>query len=281
MSLTLEEIIGSDATLDPKSLTIIRKFRVKGQLPYTHGGDAFNYVANQVMGLIRTTYPNYVTPYGTLHWNSIQLHEDHYAILYQISVTYSPNDRQSGTYQLSVDDSAGSVHITAGRLIETYAAAAADKRPQGGAIGVDGDEVRGCDISVAEMKISVQFRHPQAFLNRNYIIATGQLIGYPNNDAFLGFQAGEVVYMGGPKTQSDCECSATYNFAVSYNATNLVIGGITVSDKKGWDVISPYYEPATNTNGAGTVHAQRKLKSIDIVRPREWKDYVSVFGWGA
>jgi len=39
---------------------------------------------------------------GTLYWNSIQLHENFYAQHYDISVTYSPFNRQSGTYQINV-----------------------------------------------------------------------------------------------------------------------------------------------------------------------------------
>ena len=73
MALTLEAIIGSDLTLDRDRLTIVRKFRVKGALPYS-GGDAFHAVASMVMGLVQTTYPLYATPMGTLFWNSIQLH---------------------------------------------------------------------------------------------------------------------------------------------------------------------------------------------------------------
>ncbi len=48
----------------------------------------------------------------------------------------------------------------------------------------------------------------------------------------------------------------------------------------GFDVISPVYEPTAEANGAGKTHALKKLKYIEIIRPRAHKPYGSVFGWG-
>jgi hypothetical protein len=61
--------------------------------------------------------------------------------------------------------------------------------------------------------------------------------------------------------------------------TNLVVGGITITSKSGFDVISPVYESTTDTNGAGATHAVKKLKYIEIIRPRAHKAYGPVFGW--
>ncbi len=277
MTLTLRLAVGSDLTLDRENLTIVRKFHVDGRLPYTQGGDCFDYLSSAVMGLIVTGYSTYSTPMGTLYWNAIQLHENFYAQSYDISVTYSPFNRQTGTYQITVDQAVGNVHVTAGTRIAGYPTASC---PNHEGTFFDGTEVTGCEVPVAEDRISISYRHPQAWLNASYIRAIGALRGYPNSDTFLGYDIGEVRYMGGNFTQSDCEATAVYNFEISPNATNLVIGGITVTTKSGFDVVSPVYKVTTDTDGAGDVHPSKQLQGIEIIRPRAHKAYKSVFGWG-
>lgn len=288
MALTLKLAVGSDLTLDRENLTIVRKFSIHGTLPFSGGGDAFDYVASYVMGAIQNggtdpagqAYgPTYQTPMGTLFWNSIQLHESHYAQLYDASVTYSPFDRQSGTYQVTVDQAVGNVHVTAGTLMASYPSAT---WPGSGGTFFDGDEIVGFDIPVPEDRITIQYRHPKAFLNWDYTRAVGKLRGYPNSDTFLGYAAGEVRYMGGNFSQTDCEATASYNFDISPNApaNTITVGGVTITaEKSGFDVIQPVYEPDTDTAG-GETHAVRKVKGLDIIRPRAHKAYKSVFGWG-
>ena len=286
MALTLEAIVGSDLTLDRDKLIISRKFRVKGTLPYS-GGDCFNVVASLVMGLVQTTYPRYATPMGTLHWNSIQLHESYYAQLYEISVIYSPFNKQTGTYLVRVEHAAGTAKATAGERIKGYPAAAfapAGDEDDKGNKGViwDGQKVVGVDVPFNQTRIVISYRHPQMFLNHTYLRAIGRLVGHPNNDIFLGYDPGEIAYAGGNATESECEASAEYAFEVSRNETDLEVGGITIAEKKGFDVISPVYEWDTEDDAAGVTKAIRPINCIEIIRPRgrEWEDYASVFGWG-
>jgi len=251
MALTLELVTGSDLTLDREALTIVRKFRVKGTLPYTLGGDAFDYVASAVMGLIVSSYPTYATGMGTLYWNSIQLHENFYAQHYDISVTYSPFNKQSGTYQINVDQAVGNVHVTAGRRIAGYDGTG--KCPDNGGVFFDGTEITGTEIMVAEGRFSVSYRHPQAYLNSSYIRAIEALVGYPCSDTFLGYAAGEVTYAGGNFTETNAEASASYSFVTSRNATNLVVAGVTITTKAGFDVLSPTYEMKDWAAGDGQI----------------------------
>lgn len=278
MAFTLKETTGADANLDRDALTVTRKFSVLGKFPYSGSLDAFDYVSSEVMGLIRMSYPTYQTDYGLLFWNSIQLHENHYAQHYDCSVVYSPFDKQTGAYQISIDQAVGNVHVTAGTRIAGYGDA--NSAVDNGGVFFDGEEVTGTEVPVAEDRFTVMYRHPQAFLNLPYIRAIGTLRGYPNSLAWLGYAAGEVRYMGGNFTQTDCEATATYSFEYSPNVTNLVVGGITITTKSGFDVISPVYEPTAEANGAGKTHALKKLKYIEIIRPRVHKPYGSVFGWG-
>jgi hypothetical protein len=283
----LELVVGSDLTLDRENLTIVRKFRVKGMLP---GGpsDVFDTVASYVMAAIVTggvdsnghAYgPAYATPQGVLHWNSIQLHESHYAQNYQINVTYTPyRKQQSGTYMVRIEHAAGTAQATAGEHIAVY--------PAGSPVGNkgtiwNGQEVVGVDVPFNQTRIVVSFRHPQMFLNHNYLRNIGKLVGYPNSDTFLGYDPGEISYAGGNATESECEASAEYTFDVSRNEKNLEVGNITIAEKKGFDVISPVYEWDTDADAAGKTVAVRPIKYIAIIRPRgrEWESY-GPFGWG-
>ncbi len=279
MPLTLELIVGSDLTLDRDSLTIVRKFRVKGTLPYSGGGDAFDVVSSSVMGLIQSTYPMYGTPMGTLFWNSIQLHESHYAQLYEISVTYSPFNKQTGTYLVRVEHAAGTAKATAGERIAGYPTA--DAVDNEGVIW-NGQEVVGIDVPFNQTRIVISYRHPQMFLNHAYLRDIGELVGHPNEDTFLGYDPGEIAYTGGNATESEAEASAEYSFEVSRNEINIVVGGITIADKTGFDIISPVYKWDTDDDGGGTTKVIRPIDYIEIIRPRgrEWENYVSVFGWG-
>ena len=290
MALTLELIIGSDLTLDREALTIVRKFRVKGTLPYSAGGDCFDTVSSLVMGLVVGTpaYARYQTPMGNLYWNSIQLHESYYAQLYEISVTYSPFNKQTGSYLIRIEHAAGTAKATAGEWIAGYPSAkvpgyknAPGEKGNKGVIW-DGQEVVGADVPYNQTRIVISYRHPQMFLNHAYLRAIGKLVGHPNNDMFLGYDPGEIAYTGGNATESECEASAEYTFEVSRNETDLEVGGITIDEKKGFDYISPVYEWETDDDDGGNTKRIRPVDYIEIIRPRgrEWKDYVSVFGWG-
>lgn len=279
MALTLELITGSDLTLDRDALTIVRKFRVKGTLPYTAGGDCFDTVATLVMNLVNVTYPIYATPMGTLFWNSVQLHESFYAQCYEISVTYSPFNKQTGTYLVRIEHAEGMAKATAGQRMAGYPAA--DAHDNKGVI-YNGREVVGVDVPFNQTRIVISYRHPEAFLDHDYLRAVGELVGHPNEDIFLGYDPGEIAYAGGNATESQCECSAEYSFEVSRNVVDLVVGDITIEEKKGFDIVSPVYKWDVDDDAGGEPQLIQPLSYIEIIRPvgREWKDYASAFGWG-
>jgi hypothetical protein len=174
-----------------------------------------------------------------------------------------------------VDQAVGTQKVTAGERIAGYGTNCPDNQ----GVFFDGKEITGIEVPVAEDKIAVSYRHPRMYLNHAYIRGVGKLRGYPNSDTFLGYSPGEVVYMGGQFTESEAEASASYNFAISPNVTNLVIGGITVTEKKGWDALNCIYEDIVDSS-SGSDQAARVLKGIETIRPREWKAYRSAFGWG-
>lgn len=284
----LELVVGSDLTLDRETLTIVRKFRVKCLLSGM-ASDVFDTVATYVMAAISTggvdpsghVYgPAYATPRGVLYWNSIQLHEVHYAQNYEASVTYTPYGQQeSGTYMVRIEHAAGTAKATAGKHMDVY--------PAGSPVGNkgviwNGQEVVGVDVPYNQTRIVISYRHPQSYLNHAYLRGIGTLVGHPNEDTFLGYDPGEICYAGGNATESEAEASAEYSFEVSRNEEGLEVGGITITQKKGFDVISPVYKWDTDEDAAGKTVVVRPIHYIAIIRPRgrEWTPYASIFGWG-
>ena len=274
MTFTLQETTGSDMTITGDDCVTVRKFRMLGTLPYTGGVDAFDYVASAANSLVLANFPNYMTPVGLSYVNSIQLHEEFYGQKYDISVTYGKSNKQTGTYQITVDQAVGNVWVTAGVRIAGYGPPGQAEINSGGVFW-NGEEVTGADDPVPEDRIIISYRHPQAFLNRAYIKAIGTLRSHPNADAFLGYAPGEVRYMGGQLTESEAEATAQYNFDISPNVTNLEVGGITIATKAGFDKISPIYKH--DVDGGNPI---KPLKYIEIIRTKGWKPYKSVFGWG-
>lgn len=283
MVFTLEPITGSDLTVDRDNMSIVRKYRIKQKLPYSPTGDCFDEVASLVMAAVKNDYPAYSTPIGMLYWSSIQLHESFYAQHYEIGVTYTPyggdGSTQSGTYMVRVEHAAGMAKATAGTRIAGYPTGTA---VDNGGVIWNGQEVVGIDVPHSQSRIVVSYRHPEMYLNHAYLRAVGALTGHPNNDVFLGYEPGEIAYAGGNASESEAEASAEYSFEVSRNELHLSVGGIMVSEKKGFDVVSPVYKWDTAVDGSGNTKAVRPIDYIEIIRPRgrEWMDYVSVFGWG-
>jgi len=308
MTAQFERVKGVSSTLNRESLTAVVPFQLLDTIPTTAGGDYFDTVASMAMAWIKQNLPVYDTPFGRLHWNTIQLQENHYAQNYGIAVTYGPHDHQAGAYQLTIDQAGGTVNVKSGIRISGWGSKGDGAGGLKGGIGeneptdnsdyVDNDgqididpqskEVRGVDIPVEETKITVSFRHPEAFLNAAYIKKIGKMVGYPNNDTFLTYEPGEVLYLGGNFTETNTEASASYTFVISYNATDLtiggqlqtdgsIVGGIVIGEKKGWDVLSPVYVQEKANGRTVTL-----LKYIEIIRPagREWKNFVTEFGWG-
>jgi len=291
MAFRWKEQPGGNVQFDPPMKT--RRFKALGAPSSLPAGDFFSAVAQSALSSIE---PYYFEPAlgGILYRQDIRLQENYYAKEYEAVVPYTTRKRETGAYQINVDQTGGIVHVTAGTRISgwgpTGGGVGADepnsdeKVDNGGLIGVDGDEIHGTDIEVEETKITVMFRHPGGILNPAYIKRVGRLTGYVNSDPFLTYEPGEVKYVGGNFGESNTEATAQYSYAISPNIKaddGLVIGGISVEEKAGWDLISPVYSRDVE-NGRSV----RKLLYIEVIRPagREWKSFTNAttgFGWGS
>ena len=152
---------------------------------------------------------------------------------------------------ISFDTGGGSTHITQGKANVLRLPSPGVTPDFGGAIGFDGENFQGVDIVTPMYKFSETHYKSANFVDQSYRLALMDLTGKVNSGAFRGFAAGEVLFLGasgarrGRRTGDLWEL--TYNFAASKNATNLTVGGISVSAKGGWEYLWVYYSAYVDT----------------------------------
>ena len=166
--------------------------------------------------------------------------------LWEARVTYKPLGQvtppQPEESTFSFDTTGGTQKITQSRLtVNKYAASGVTPTDFKGAIGYNPEtnEVEGCEIVVPVYKFRETHYKSASFVDTAYKKAVMQLTGKVNSAAFKGFEAGEVLFLGcqGQRRgrHADDLWELTFEFAVSENRTNIVVGDVTVGAKWGWE----------------------------------------------
>ena len=128
-------------------------------------------------------------------------------------------------------------HITQSRrTVGKYAVPGKTAENYYGAIGFDGETVQGTDILVPTFQFTQQRILPIETVTFGFVRALFYLTGRFNSGAFLGFEAGEVLFLGAGGTRNpEGDWDLTYRFSASPNAKNLTVGKIRGINKRGWD----------------------------------------------
>ena len=185
--------------------------------------------------------------YGDLVFDTATLAETLNDTTYKVEVNYKSREKKEQeepepTY--AFDTGGGSVHLT--QSLATRNKYPADAPDYAGAIGYDGESVNGCDVTRPVYSFSETHYFKPTVVTESFRNNLARKTGMYNNDAFRGFEDGEVLFMGasGRRTGDDPDdlWEITYNFSVQRNQTNLDIGGITVATKRGWDYLWVRYE---------------------------------------
>jgi hypothetical protein len=213
-------------------------------------------------------------PLGILYRQDIAIKEIGHK-LYNLTVPYNARKRESGSYRFEFDTLGGTMHVKAGQFIAVFPAGA---EHDDGLIGVKGDDVEGCDITIPVMKVTVHFTHPAGVTVPIRIRNLSRLAGTVDTGGFFDWAPYETLFLGAQGSEgSDVETTIAYHFAMSENITNATIGGITGVDKAGWDVASVTWQPTV----AGGKPVQRAEK-VQIVRPYlKLRNLAAVLGFGA
>ena len=137
------------------------------------------------------------------------------------------------------DTTGGTQHITMSlETINRYNPAGEAAVDHGGAIGVDVDSVKGCDIVVPALAFSERHKLDQGTVTGAYKLALAGLTGKVNNGSFKGFSAGEVLFMGASgRLVGNEKWDIEYRFVANPNITGLTMGTITGIAKKGHEYL--------------------------------------------
>lgn len=221
------------------------------------------------------------TPQGTLYKQDIKLSWQ-FADYCVVTVPYGPNPRFAGNWRFRFTTSGGTVHITSSRsTVSRWGVGGIGDAPNmKQTIGVNGDDVDGCDIVVPALKITISFQHPQGAITLPRVKQLARNTGYVNNDEFLTFAAGEALFLGASGQQgTDCEASVDYEFAMAENADGakaLTIGDIANVVKEGHD-----YAWIRYVDGVDAGRPIKKAKHVYVERVYERTAFVDLFGFGA
>ena len=168
--------------------------------------------------------------------------------------------RQVGESVYSFDTAGGTQHITQAKQHVASYARGSDTAPYlEGAIGYDGHDVQGCDITVPVYNFSETHYLAAESVTDAYKAALFSLTGKTNDGTFRGFQAGEVLFLGasGTQRQGDKAWEITFRFAASPNVSNLTIGGSSGIAKKGWEYLWVQYEDAKDNTAKAILKRPR------------------------
>lgn len=161
--------------------------------------------------------------------------------IWDVAVRYSGQVLQSiGQETYSFDFSGTTQHIT--RSLETvnrFGLVAPDYK---GLIGVTKDGVDGCDVVVPQARFSESRIRSDNSIDTTYKRTIVRLIGKVNSAEFLGFERGEVLFLGASGSKrGDADWEITYHFAASLNGeVSVTMLGesdedvIEVINKEGW-----------------------------------------------
>lgn len=118
-----------------------------------------------------------------------------------------------------------------------------------GAIGVTADGAEGVDIPTPKLDWTETHRLFDGVVSRAYRRMVAGLTPCMNNGEFRGFEAGEVQFLGASASKRGSELwEIAYKFSASQNAADLEIGGMTITEKLGWDYLWFRFGPDVDQN---------------------------------
>jgi hypothetical protein len=141
----------------------------------------------------------------------------------------------------SFDTGGGTQHISQSiQTIAKYGPQASDLL--GGAIGYDGENIAGVDITIPVFNFTETHFLPNSTVTPSYKGNLFNKTGKVNSGGFRGLAAGEVLFLGaaGSKRGED-DWEITFRFAALPNKTNIQVGSIAGISKKGWEYMWVQY----------------------------------------
>ncbi|MBA2480903.1 MAG: hypothetical protein H0V44_09585 [Planctomycetes bacterium] len=188
--------------------------------------------------------------YGVLLLRSVTIDERVNQTTWKVTVGYDipePAQQQNPQPVFSFDTGGGTQHITQSRqTVSRYGPAASTEL--GGAIGFDGENISGVDITVPVYAFSEVHYLTDAFVAPAYKGILFNLTGTVNSAPFRLLSAGECLFLGASGTKRGQDAwEITYKFAAQPNRIGLQVGTIGPIAKKGWEYLWVQYGDDVDT----------------------------------
>jgi hypothetical protein len=214
--------------------------------------------------------------------------------LWQAEVTYGPDDdprsekdKQTGDYEFSFDTMGATTkkQISEKTVSSHWAWSMSNMPPDlGRAIGAQSGKVEGVDVVVPKLEFTVTAHYAPRTVTIDWVKGLARATGKVNSDSWLGFAAGELLFMGargqgpidtlvGPQQKP---VAITLQFAASENRDDLTIGSNPEKIKKdGWDYLWVRYE---RVRESGLEYPIPIHAYVEQVYPRG--EFTPFFGFG-
>lgn len=119
---------------------------------------------------------------------------------------------------------------------------------------------------------------PFTLATETWIRSLGALVGSTNDDTFFGYAAGEVKFESRRgNVRADGEYRLQMSFSQLPNLASLDVGGITVTDIKGWDVIDTPETKFVEENGVILPRVDR-VKVHAGPEEKNWSQLATLLG---
>lgn len=144
-----------------------------------------------------------------------------------------------------------------------------------GALNVEGDQVRGIDVTVPTFSFSETWTMPSQIVINSYLGTLYELTGTINNNKWRNFDTGEVLFLGARTeiTRGASSCAVTFQFQARPTKIDYSIGEgenkIVNIMKGGWDYQQITYD--TRSEAGSTV---KRPKCVYISSVYEGKDFM-------
>ncbi len=181
------------------------------------------------------------------------------------------NARPKPTYSFTTKGY--SEHVNFAPLIAKYPETAKD---YGDAVDVgEDDKVKGVDIPAPFFS----FTETHAFRPDEYTgkfrATLAYFTGSVNQKTFRGFQPGEVMFAGADGSRSGDDSTSfwyvTFEFIVKSNEENQDVGGVSVGEKQGWDIL--WVKVNTEVESG---YARPGVNGVYINRPHTIRDFAQL-----
>jgi hypothetical protein len=139
-----------------------------------------------------------------------------------------------------------------------------------------GEGVDGVDIPSPTFSVRITNQYAASEVNANYFAALAAARCTVNSDAFWGWEAGEVLFLGATGSHDEGEnypWTITFSFAFNDNVSDADLPGITGVAKKGWEYLetvsadglnTDVIEPALNYAFVHQVHKLTAFSALNV-----------------